>query len=340
MAVGLETATANPRTGRRFVKQRGKSSTPANGHWRHPDHATATIFPDRRHGFCRANSSFARRGGGAVANAFYYHSLRCVARLAKALKKDDEARELEAKAAKVYLVFNATFFDPQRGIYTDGEGSNHASLHANMFPLAFGLVPAEQQAKVAEFVQSRGMACSVYGAHFLLEALYQSGKSDYTLGLMTARTERSWWHMMEQGSTMTLEAWNAKVKPNLTWNHAWGAAPSNIISRFVLGVHPLEPGYTSIVIAPQPGPLKSIRGKVPTPLGPVTLALQNDARIRLEIEVPPGATARVEFPGRATRTEPISVDGKTVTAKLENGTLVVEPLPPGRHVFLRLPATR
>lgn len=275
-----------------------------------------------------------------VANAFYYRSLLSAARLGKALKKDDEARDLEAKAKQVHTAFNATFFDPKRGIYTDGEGSNHASLHANMFPLAFGLVPPERQAKVADFVQSKGMACSVYGAQFLLEALYLSGKGDHALGLMTARDERSWWHMIGQGSTMTLEAWNAKVKPNLTWNHAWGAAPANIISRFVLGVRPLEPGYTSILIAPQPGKLKSIRGKVPTPRGPVAVALQNEARMRLDIEVPPGATARVELPGRATRAEPISVNGKTVPAKLENGTLVVEALPPGRHTILRAPAAR
>lgn len=275
-----------------------------------------------------------------VANAFYYHSLQCVARLAKALKKDDEARDLEAKAAKVYTAFNATFFDTKRGIYTDGEGSNHASLHANMFALAFGLVPVERQGKVADFVQSRGMACSVYGAQFLLEALYQSGKSDHALGLMTARTERSWWHMMEQGSTMTTEAWDPKVKPNLTWNHAWGAAPANIISRYLLGVRPLEPGYASILIAPQPGTLKSVRGKVPTPHGPVVVSLKNDARLRLEIEVPPGTTARVVLPGRATRAEPISVDEKTTAAKLENGSLVVEALPPGRHVIVRLPAGR
>lgn len=275
-----------------------------------------------------------------VANAFYYHSLQCVARLAKGLKRDDEAGELEAKANKVYTMFNSTFFDPKREIYIDGEGSSHASLHANMFPLAFGLVPAERQAKVADFVESRGMACSVYGAQFLLEALYQSGKGDHALRLMTARTERTWWHMLEQGSTMTLEAWNPKVKPNLTWNHAWGAAPANIISRYLLGVRPLAPGYTSILIAPQPGTLKWVRGKVPTPHGPVIVSLKNDARLRMEIEVPPGATARVVLPGKATRAEPISVDGKTTPAKLENGSLVIESLPPGRHVILRLPAAR
>jgi alpha-L-rhamnosidase len=270
-----------------------------------------------------------------VANAFYYHALQCVARLASALKDEDEARALDAKAKQVYEAFNARFFDSGRGIYIDGEGSTHASLHANMFPLAFGLVPAERQASVIDFVQSRGMACSVYGAQYLLEALYQTGKSDYALGLMTAHTERSWWHMIDLGSTMTLEAWDAKAKPNLTWNHAWGAAPANIIARYVLGVRPLEPGYAKILIAPEPGTLRWMRGKVPTPRGPVAVSLQNGAEMRLEIEVPRGTTVRVIFPGRARSAEQISVNAKPMTAKLENDSLVIEELTPGRYVIIR-----
>ncbi|MES2440322.1 MAG: alpha-L-rhamnosidase C-terminal domain-containing protein [Verrucomicrobiota bacterium] len=268
-----------------------------------------------------------------VANAFYHQALRCTARLASALKKDGEARDLEAKAEQIRTAFNATFFDPKRGIYVDGEGSAHASLHANMFALAFDLVPSERRSKVADFVESRGMACSVYGAQFLLEALYQSGREDHALGLMTARTERSWWHMIELGSTMTLEAWDANAKPNLTWNHAWGAAPGNIISRYVLGVRPLEPGYPEILIAPQPGTLKWARGKVPTPHGPVGVSWRNEG---LEIEVPPGSTARVVLPGPAAPGGKVSVDGKTVDAELKNGSLVIGGLAAGRHVILRV----
>ena len=271
-----------------------------------------------------------------VANAFYYHALQCVARLATALHREDEAHSLNAKAKQVYESFNTKFFDAGRGVYIDGEGSAHASLHANMFPLAFGLVPKERQSGVADFVQSRGMACSVYGAQYLLEALYESGKEDYALGLMTTHTERSWWHMLELGSTMTLEAWDAKAKPNLTWNHAWGAAPANIIARYVLGVRPLEPGYAKILIAPRPGTLKWMRGKVPTPRGPVTVCLQYDnAEMRLEIEVPANATARVVLPGRAILPEEVTVNAKPMMATLEQGTLVLENLSPGHYVILR-----
>ncbi len=248
-----------------------------------------------------------------VANAFYYRALRATARLASAIGKHAEARELGAKADAVHAAFNAAFFDAARGIYIDGVGAAHASLHANMFPLAFDLVPTERRAGVAAFVESRGMACSVYGAQYLLDALYLNGNSDTALSLMTNRGPRGWWHMIESGSTMTWEAWNAQAKPNLTWNHAWGAAPGNIIARHVLGVRPLEPGYTRILIAPQPGSLHWMKGKVPTPRGPVSVAWNADAT-RLEFEVPAGATARVVLPG-ATTSQDFSAGCHVVVSK-------------------------
>lgn len=265
-------------------------------------------------------------------NAFFYHALEEMASLARALNKNPEADQLAAKAKQVYESFNRVFFNPATGLYTDGEGSTHSSLHANMFALAFGLTPAERQAKVADFVQSRGMACSVYGAQYLLEALYATGRSEYALQLMTAKTERSWWHMIELGSTMTLEAWDAKFKRNLTWNHAWGAAPANIISRFVLGVRPIEPGYSKILVAPQPGSLKWVRGKVPTMRGPVSVSWQT-APVCLEVGVPPGATARVVLPGTLGGDETVFVDGKSVRTRLEKDGRVIEELAPGSHTI-------
>jgi hypothetical protein len=183
---------------------------------------------------------------------------------------------------------------------------------------------------VADFVQSRGMACSVYGAQFLLESLYLSGKSDDALALMTADTPRSWAHMMDLGSTMTLEAWDPSVKKNLTWNHAWGAAPANIIARYLLGVRPLEPGYTKVLIAPRPGTLKWMQGKVPTARGPVRVAWQSNPA-SLDLDIPTGATARVVLPSPAAAGKAVSVNGRSILPKLENGALIIEPLGSGHY---------
>lgn len=262
-----------------------------------------------------------------VANAFYYYSLREMALLARALGKDDDNTEFNTKAEQVYKSFNTTFFDEKRGIYLDGEGSNHASLHANMFALAFNLVPSERQKIVADFVESRGMATSVYGAQYLLEALYKSGKADYALSLMTSREQRSWFNMTRGGSTMTWEAWDPKFKPNLTWNHAWGAAPANIIARYLAGVAPLTPGYEKILIAPQPGTLASFDAKIPTARGAVKVKFSK-AESRLEVEVPAGTTARVSLPVEMNAMQgTLIVDGKMSPVEK------VYEVKDGRHVF-------
>lgn len=264
-----------------------------------------------------------------VANAFYYHALRETALLARALDKNVEADQLETSARRVRDAFNRVFFDPARRVYLDGEGSSHASLHANMFPLAFGLVPEEHVGPVADFVVSRGMACSVYGAQYLLEALFAAGRSDAALKLLASREQRGWWHMIELGSTMTLEAWDAKYKRNLTWNHAWGAAPANIVSRFVLGVQPLRPGYAEILVKPRLGGLGWARGRVPTPLGPVEVDARDGDVFELELTLPPGARTRIDLPRR--NHGEVTVDGKIVPASTDGTGMAFEIAKPGSY---------
>lgn len=266
-----------------------------------------------------------------VANAFYLHALGQMALLADALGNANEARDFRETAAKVKCSFQRAFFDPARGLYTDGEGSDHTSQHANFFPLAFGLVPEPHIDSVADFIVSKGMACSVYGAQYLLEALFAAGRADHAIGLMAARGPRSWRRMIEEGSTMTWEAWGPEFKPNLTWNHAWGAAPANIISRFVLGVRPLNPGFSKILIAPRLGPLKWVRGAVPTPNGPVMLDIEGGAAFRIHVEIPDQSSAHLCLPQPDGRS--LMVDGQLRSIPPESQFPLLS-LSAGKHVIL------
>lgn len=206
-----------------------------------------------------------------VVNAFFYKNMQIMAAFAAVLGKGDEALEFEMAALKVKKSFNGKLFDSTAGRYVDGEGTNHASLHANMMALAFDMVPDAHKKSVVEFIKSRGMACSVYGAQYLLEGLYNAGEADYALQLMTATHDRSWWNMLRIGSTITLEAWDMKYKPNADWNHAWGAAPANIVAREMWGIKPKTPGAALLSIRPQLGPLTQSHVAVPF-LGGVVLA--------------------------------------------------------------------
>ena len=199
-----------------------------------------------------------------VVNAFYYHGLKLISELAGVLGKKEDSVYFQKLASGVIKTFNDKLLDKTSGIYVDGESSLHSSLHANMMALAFGLVPEEYKKTVIEFIKSRGMACSVYGAQYLLEALYNEGEEDYAFSLLTAESDRSWWNMIKTGSTITMEAWDMKYKPNSDWNHAWGAAPANIIPCFLWGIGPAEPGYAKAIIKPQLSTLKYSKISVPT----------------------------------------------------------------------------
>lgn len=72
---------------------------------------------------------------------------------------------------------------------------------------------------------------------------------------------RSWRHMVDSGSTISWEAWDHKYKPNHDWNHAWGAAPANLLPRFILGVEATKPGWSHARIRPFPGDLAFAKGR-------------------------------------------------------------------------------
>ena len=119
--------------------------------------------------------------------------------------------------------------------------------------------------------------------------------------------------MVNSGTTITWEAWDMKYKPNQDWNHAWGAAPANLLPRFVLGVQPATAGWSRAIIRPCPGGLNFARGRVPTPRGPIEVDWKNDSTFTLSLTLPEGMTAKVELPA-ADGTTDVQVDGETVEA--------------------------
>jgi alpha-L-rhamnosidase len=259
-----------------------------------------------------------------VPNAFYYRSVVLMSKIAEVLGKTSDHKQLREIAGKLKSIINSTFFDHEKGLYIDAIGSTHSSLHASLFPLAFGLVDEEHKPKILDFIKSRGMACSVYGAQYLLDALYQEGESQYALDLLTSASDRSWWNMIRVGSTITLEAWDIKYKPNLDWNHAWGAAPANIIPRQMFGIQPIEPGFSRFRIKPQTANLKHGALTTPTIKGPVTVSFVNNIQSKkysLSVEIPANTTAEVYVPEKYKGK--LSINGKLKQIKPTDGYYMI-----------------
>ena len=104
------------------------------------------------------------------------------------------------------------------------------------------------------------MACSVFCANFLIDALYDGGRAADALRLMTGTGQRSWLHMIEQGAGSPMEAWDPALKSNTTYSHPWAGSPAYLVYRGALGIEALEPGYKRFSVTPQPGALTRAAG--------------------------------------------------------------------------------
>ena len=265
-----------------------------------------------------------------VVNAYHYRALVLMSLIADAVGNRADALEFSERAAKVKDTINSLLFDKKRRCYRDGIGTDHCSLHASMYPMAFGLVPDKYKADVMDHIKSRGMACSVFGSQFLLDALYDGGLDDYALSLMVDKGKRGWWNMIETGSTITWEAWDKIYKPNLDWNHAWGAAPANIIPRKLMGIEPLEAGWSRMRIKPQPGNLEYASIKVPTIKGPVAVSFdKSSGSFVVDVEIPAGAVSEMYIPSESRRYK-LSVNDRPFKSRWENGFATFE-LPAGSY---------
>ncbi|MDR0536981.1 MAG: alpha-L-rhamnosidase [Tannerellaceae bacterium] len=270
----------------------------------------------------------------AVVNAYHYQSLCLLSKIADAIGYQRDKEDFARQAAQMKIDFNRAFFDAEMGYYKDGaDGDRHFSLHANMFALAFNLVPEKNVKTVEGFVRSRGMACSVYGSQFLGDAVYNAGDGEYGLKLLASTGERSWYNMIRAGSTIAMEAWDNKYKPNQDWNHIWGAAALNIIARKLMGIEPIEPGFARIRIKPQPGSLRQAEIKMPSIRGDICVSFNNspDGIFTLDVNIPANSVAEIWLP-KVKDKYSLTVDNLPHKGTPTAGFIKVE-TGSGRHVF-------
>jgi len=122
--------------------------------------------------------------------------------------------------------------------------------------------------------------------------------------------------------------------------HGWGSGPTSALSKYVLGVRPVQPGYQTFLVEPQPGDLGWAAGTVPTRYGPIAVSWQATSQgLRLEVWVPQGTRGTVGIPVSGASAA-LSDNGRTVTAVSaanepngRAGYLYLESVRPGAHVI-------
>lgn len=272
--------------------------------------------PSERDGFVRTEVN-------TVVNAFHLAAIEKMAELAAVVGADADVQAYHDHAKHARRIFRDQLFDEEKGLFRDGLGVDHHSLHASFFPLAFGLVEEKDRQGIVDWLTTRGMRCSTYASQYLLEGLFENGAGKCAVELIIAPGERSWRHMLDRDATITWESWNETVKSNIDWNHAWGAAPANLLPRYVLGVQPLAPGWDHAKIRPVLSGLDFARGITPTPHGPVAVDWNNEHNFKLKLKLPTGMAASVHVP-TATGAKGVFVNEQLTAADLKDGYWILK----------------
>jgi alpha-L-rhamnosidase len=212
---------------------------------------------------------------------------------ARVLGREDEVVKYKALAEKTKNAFHKRFYNEADASYGDAGG--------NILALKMG-IPLEQYEKVvaalrAGILKNGGhIDTGILGTRFFFEILADHGLNELAFEAMNKRTEPSYGHWIELGSTTSRENWNE----NGSHNHPMFGGGLVWLYRNLAGMQadPRDPGYRHIIFKPQPvQELEYITYVNNTPFGDggITWRHEEDA-FTMEIIVPVSCRATVHVP--------------------------------------------
>jgi alpha-L-rhamnosidase len=239
-----------------------------------------------------------------VATACGYRSARLAAEAAGILGKDAERAEFDELADRMKAAFNEHYVEA--GIVR----SDSTTVYS--LAIVFGLVDGDDLRvagnRLAELAAKAGYRISTgfAGTPFITDALTVTGHLDDAYRLLMERENPSWLYSVTMGATTVWERFDSmlpdgSINPGemTSFNHYALGGVADWMHRTVGGISPLEPGYSRILLAPQPGGgLSWASSSLQTPHGRVSVDWRIDENgMHVDVEVPEGATAVLRLPG-------------------------------------------
>jgi alpha-L-rhamnosidase len=281
-----------------------------------------------------------------IATAFFAHSTDLLARSARVLGKEEDARLYQDLFERIKAAWTREYVTPSGRL-----SSNTQTAYA--LALQFHLIPDAQrvdagQRLAADVRQFGHLTTGFLGTPLLADALTQTGHLAEAYQLLLNKKYPSWLYPITRGATTIWERWDGE-KPDSSFeetsmnsfNHYAYGAIGDWMVRVVAGLDLDEttPAYKHLVIAPQPGgKLTSARAELLTQYGSAASGWKiEDGQFHLDVRVPPNTRATVRLPGAtlANVTEGVSAVGSAsgVFSATQEGDVVVVEVGSGNYKF-------
>ena len=247
-----------------------------------------------------------RADNGVVATACLYRDAHIVRDAATLLGRHEDAEHFASLAERTRAAFNEHYVRPEGIIHSDAETPYALAI-------VFGLLDPEDEQlagkRLADLVAESGyhIRTGFAGTPFITHALTQTGHLEAAYRLLLQTECPSWLYPVTMGATTIWERWDSMLPDGTinpgqmtSFNHYAFGAVAYWMHQIIGGIAPLEPGYSRVLIAPQPGgdirwarsSLESRHGKIS-----VSWSQDHDGPIELDVAVPDGVTALVQLPG-------------------------------------------
>ncbi len=189
-------------------------------------------------------------------NAWYCLALESAANMASLLGYHDDAsgylteRKIITKAVNTYLWNGREYRTPTYKGNTDDR--------ANGLAVLAGFADQKQWASVRLFLNGYTNA-GPYMEKYILESFFQQGDAVSAL----ERMKRRYQEMVSSNLTTLWEDWRIGGSGGGSINHGWAAGPLTLLSQYVAGIRPVDPGWKSFIIKPALGDLKWVNCTAP-----------------------------------------------------------------------------
>lgn len=219
--------------------------------------------------------------GHGYMSAFYFRALQFGAELSRLCGARTRAKTCDRRARALKLAFNQRLWRPARGLYRDGipgatktppnqwlpadAKEDSFTIHTNAAAVAVGIAtPARGRDIMRRAMADKTLpAAQPYFTHFIFEALARSDLfEEHAFGMMDR-----WKPILEEHPSSLKEMWDGG-----DYSHAWSGTPAYQLSARALGISARDPGFCSLTLRPRLGPLRTAKGVVPTPRGPIEVS--------------------------------------------------------------------
>ncbi len=263
-----------------------------------------------------------------IGTAYFAHTTRITARIARILGKSEEAQRLEQLADQIREAFNRQFVTP------GGRVVGHTQT-GYLIALGFDLLPEDLVPTAVDHlvhlieIRDWHLSTGFLGTPLLLPVLTRFGRTDVAYRLIQQETYPSWLYPGEQGATTMWERWNSYTKADgfgdvnmNSFNHYAFGAVGEWLYATVGGIDldPQRPGYQHAIIRPDPGTaaygLQWAKADLETPYGKLHSHWTIDGKqFTLHVTIPPNATATVHLP--AVGIESVQESGRPLESAVD-----------------------